>query len=250
MWNPDTYRQFQSERDRPFFDLLGQVQGSPATVTDLGCGDGHLTAALAARWPGARVSGLDSSPEMLRGAPLAGNLHFAVGDIASWTGRPELLVSNAALQWLPDHPALIPRLAAQVAPGGTFAVQMPGNSDAPSHTLLAEVRAAPRWREQLGHTARDPGTVLSPQQYAELLHPLGYRVNAWETTYLHLLPGDDAVLNWVRGTALRPVLAALSPPQGAEFEAEYGARLREAYPQGPGGTALLFRRVFVVGVRG
>ena len=144
------------------------------------------------------------------------------------------------------------RLAAQVAPGGVFAFQVPGNFRAPSHLLLAELRQEPRWLTRLGPAERGPGSLssLDPQQYAELLAPPGFTANAWETTYLHLLHGPDPVLNWVRGTALRPVLARLPPEEAAEFEAEYGRRLLQAYPAGPAGTPFPFRRVFVVARRG
>lgn len=252
MWNPGVYRQFQTERDRPFFDLVAQLPAdlSPARVTDLGCGTAHQTATLARRWPGAEVTGVDSSAEMLGQAPAEANLRLVQADLRSWAPEqaPDLLISNAALQWVPGHDRLIPRLAGLVAPGGVFAFQVPGNFSAPSHLLLGELRAEPRWLNNLGAPERGPESLasLDPLDYADLLTPLGFRVNAWETTYLHLLPGEDAVLGWVRGTALRPVLARLSAAEAAEFEAEYGARLREAYPQGPSGTAFPFRRVFVV----
>jgi trans-aconitate 2-methyltransferase len=251
MWNPEVYRQFQAERDRPFFDLLAQLPDrSPAFITDLGCGTGHLSAVLAQRWPGAQVTGLDSSAEMLAQAPSAANLEFVQADLSTWQPAkpPNLLISNAALQWVGDHPALIPRLAAQIALGGVFAFQVPGNFGAPSHVLLRELRQERFWLERLGPPERGPDTLssLDPQEYAELLAPLGFEVNAWETTYLHLLRGEDAVLNWVRGTALRPVLSHLNGSEAARFEAEYGRRLREAYPAGPSFTPFPFRRVFVV----
>ena len=252
MWNPDTYRHFQAERDRPFFDLLAQVRlPFPQRVVDLGCGDGHLTAALGERWPRAEVTGVDSSPEMLRDTPVRERLRFVQADLRSWAPAvaPDLILSNAALQWVPDHPRLIPRLAGRLAPGAVFAFQLPGNFAAPSHQLLAELRAEPGWLERLGASGPDPLPSLDPQDYADLLAPLGFRVNAWETTYLHLLHGPDPALNWVRGAALRPVLSRLEPAKVGEFEAEYGRRLREAYPEGPAGTPFPFRRVFVVAER-
>lgn len=254
MWNPDVYQQFQAERDRPFHDLVAQLPPmEPRRITDLGCGTAELTATLARRWPGAEVTGIDSSAEMLAKAPALDNLRLVQGDLTAWApdATPDLLISNAALQWVGDHPQLIPRLAAQVAPGGVFAFQVPGNFTAPSHRLLAEVREQPRWHERLGPSERGPETLasLDPLDYADLLTPLGFRVDAWETTYLHLLHGPDPVLGWVRGTALRPVLSRLTPNEAAEFEADYGRRLREAYPDGPSGTAFPFRRVFVVAQR-
>ena len=255
MWNPETYLQFQTERGRPFFDLLAQIPDlSPARITDLGCGTAHLSAELARRWPGAQVTGIDSSAEMLSRAPTLGNLKVVQADLQDWTpaDAPDLLLSNSALQWAANHPALIPRLAAQVAPGGVFAFQVPGNFQAPSHLLLAELRQGPRWLNLLGPPERGPGSLssLDPQQYAELLAPQGFTVDAWETTYLHLLRGPDPVLDWVRGTALRPVLSRLNAAEAAEFEAEYGRRLLQAYPAGPAGTPFAFRRVYVVARRG
>ncbi|GAA4007073.1 trans-aconitate 2-methyltransferase [Deinococcus rubellus] len=258
MWNPQQYLQFQTERDRPFFDLLAQVEGEPQVVADLGCGTGHLTAALSQRWPEAEVVGIDSSAEMLERARqhTSARLSFQQGNLQSW--RPErapgLLISNAALQWVAGHAALIPRLAGLVASGGTFAFQVPGNFTAPSHTLLAEVLSRPRWSTALSE-GRDKAALGSfgPAEYTDLLAPLGFTVNAWETTYLHLLPnppqGGSAVLEWVKGTALRPVLAQLSAPDAADFLAEYGAELIRAYPARSYGTPLEFRRIFVVAHR-
>ncbi|WP_019009968.1 methyltransferase domain-containing protein [Deinococcus aquatilis] len=260
MWNPQQYLQFQQERDRPFFDLLAQVQPQtpPHTVADLGCGTGHLTAALAKRWPEATVLGLDSSAEMLSKAAYAGpNLTFQQADLREWQSAAplEVLFSNAALQWVDDHARLIPRLAGLVAAGGTFAFQVPGNFEAPSHILLAEVLSRPRWAN-LQAESRDKATLgaFGPAQYTALLAPLGFTVNAWETTYLHLLPalpdGANAVLEWVKGTALRPVLAQLDGAEAAEFLAEYGSELARAYPVQDYGTPFPFRRVFVVARKG
>ena len=170
----------------------------PAHIIDLGCGTAHLSAELARRWPGAQVTGVDSSAEMLSRAPTLGNLKVVQADLQDWTPAdnqtdpaPDLLLSNSALQWAANHPALVPWLAAQVAPGGVFAFQVPGNFRAPSHLLLAELRREQRWLTRLGPPERGPGSLssLHPQQYAELIAPLGFRVDAWETTYLHLLHG-------------------------------------------------------------
>jgi len=254
MWNPQQYLQFQTERDRPFFDLLAQVTGQPQTVADLGCGTGHLTAALSQRWPEAKVVGIDSSAEMLKRARqhATAQLSFERADLRSWQpAHPlDLLISNAALQWVPDHAALIPRLAGLVAPGGTLAFQVPGNFGAPSHTLLAEVLARPRWAALSEGRDKPALGSFGPAGYTDLLAPLGYVVNAWETTYLHLLPPEsNAVLEWVKGTALRPVLAQLSAPDTTDFLAEYGAALQRAYPAKRYGTPFEFRRIFVVAQR-
>ena len=254
MWDPARYEVYADERSRPFIELLARVPAeAPGTVVDLGCGSGVLTARLADRWPSAAVTGVDSSAEMLaEAARLArpGRLEFRREAIEDWRpDRPvDVLVSNAALHWVPDHSALLGRLVDAVAPGGWLAFQVPGNFGSPTHAILGELRSSQRWRSRLGGLAdRGPG-VLEPADYLDRLVSLGCAVDAWETTYLHVLHGDDPVLEWVRGTALRPVLAALAsdPGAGAEFEREYGARLRAAYPATEHGTVLPFRRVFVV----
>jgi trans-aconitate 2-methyltransferase len=251
-WDPARYGHFADERARPFFDLVSRVPAaSPGYVVDLGCGDGTLTASLAARWPSADVVGIDSSASMLSSAAPPG-VTLRQGRIEDWTAdRPvDVLVSNAALHWVPGHADLLPRLVSALSPGGVLAFQVPGNFGAPSHALLTGLRRATHWRERLGDAAtRTDAAVLEPAGYLDRLAALGCAVDAWETTYLHVLKGRDPVLEWVRGTALRPVLAALSAADAAEFEAEYAALLRAAYPAGPAGTVMPFRRIFVVAGR-
>jgi trans-aconitate 2-methyltransferase len=250
-WDPGQYGRYADERSRAYHELVARVRAeTPRYVVDLGCGDGSLTATLAGRWPGATVVGVDSSTEMLAAARPAG-VELRQGSIEEWTpDRPvDVLVSNAAFQWVPGHPALLAGWVAALAPGGELAFQVPGNFGAPSHTILAELRQVPRWHELLGADADRSPAVLEPADYLARLTALGCEVDAWETTYLHLLHGTDPVLEWVRGTALRPVLAALPPADATVFEAEYAERLREAYPAGPGGTVFPFRRIFVVARR-
>ena len=254
MWDPGQYGRYADERGRPYHELVGRVAAeSPGFVVDLGCGDGSLTATLPERWPDASVLGIDSSEAMLFDAArhATPRLSFAPGRIEDWSPdrQVEVLVSNAALHWVPDHRSHLPRLLEMLAPRGWLAVQMPGNTDAPSHRLLTELRRSPRWRERL-----DPGPgrwpdVAEPADYARQLLALDCRVDAWETTYAHVLSGPDPVLDWTRGTALRPVLAQLSPADAAAFEAEYGALLRSAYPAEAYGTVVPFRRVFFVAQR-
>ncbi len=257
MWDPGTYLRFGSERARPFFDLLTRVQaGKPGFVVDLGCGPGNLTALLAARWPEADVLGVDSSPEMIEAArgeaarAEAGRLAFTLADIRDWRPRRpvDVLTCNAVLQWVPGHLPLLTAWAGWLAPDGWLAFQLPGNFDQPGHTIMRDLAGSPRWASrlrgvQLNRQAGDPAA------YLDLLAAADCAVDAWETTYLHVLPGEDAVLNWYRGSGLRPVLAALSEPEAAEFTAEYAARLRAAYPPAPYGTVLPFRRIFVVAHR-
>ena len=252
-WDPQRYLEFADERGRPFADLLARVGADdPRSVVDLGCGPGQLTATLVPRWPTARVTGLDSSPEMVaRASQHAGpRLSFAVADLARWApAEPvDVVVSNAALQWVPGHRDLLPRLVDALAPGGWLAFQVPGNFDEPSHRLLHELAGSPPYAEHAGGLARPASG--DPVDYLADLQRLGCTVDAWETTYLHVLTGPDPVFRWISGTGARPVLQALPEDLRRPFEAEYKTRLRAAYPERSFGTVLPFRRVFVVAHRG
>lgn len=253
MWDPTQYRLFADERSRPFFDLVSRIRDpSPARVTDLGCGDGSLTATLAERWPEALVEGVDSSPEMIAGTSsraIPGRLTFRLGDLREWhpTAPVDVLVSNAALQWVPEHLTLLRPWVEALVSGGWLAFQVPGNDGSPSHVILRELQRSPQWRKRLDGEALADHRVLEPDEYLERLAALGCQVDAWETTYLHVLQGPDPVLEWVKGSALRPVLSRLPEGPGREaFLGEYRARLREAYPAGEHGTVLPYRRLFVV----
>lgn len=251
MWDAGQYEKFRGERTRPFFDLLSRIPDqSYKSIVDLGCGTGDLTAVLADHWPEARVIGVDSSDEMLASAAShadPGRLDFVKGDIAAWrSAQPvDLVVSNAAFHWVPDHDALIGRVAACLAPKGVLAVQVPANFESPSHTLLQQTVADGAWAERLRGKLRHD-IVLPPGRYAERGLALGMVVDAWETVYQHILPGSDAVLEWVKGTALRPVLQALEGTEREEFLAAYTAKLRAAYPETPSGTLFPFKRIFFV----
>ncbi|RKO27478.1 trans-aconitate 2-methyltransferase [Pseudarthrobacter phenanthrenivorans] len=253
-WDPEKYIQFGDYRDRPFFDLTGRVRADrPAQVVDLGCGPGNLTATLAERWPDAEVVGVDSSAEMLAkaGEQAAGkpSLRFQLADIADWkpSADTDVVVSNAALQWVPGHLDMMRHWLDALRPGAWFGLQVPGNFNAPSHALMRELAASTRWESKLGTVLRGGESVGGPADYLHVLLDAGYWADAWETTYQQVLPGRDAVLEWVRGTALRPALAVLSAEDAADFEAEYAEALRKAYPQTGHGTVYPFRRVFAVG---
>ncbi|WP_119727264.1 trans-aconitate 2-methyltransferase [Thermomonospora amylolytica] len=256
VWDPAQYGVFGAERGRPFDELLARIPlQAPGHVVDLGCGSGEHTLKLARRWPDAVVEGVDASPEMIAAARQAASaadaaVHFTVQDVRRWRpARPiDVIVSNAVLHWIPGHEDLLARWVDDLAPAGCLAFQVPGNHAAPSHTLLRELCDSPRWRDRLGGLL-DPGPVRDAAGYLALLADLGCAVDAWETTYVQVLGGDDAVLEWVKGTTLRPVLAALDPGSARDFLAEYGAALRAAYPPGPHGTVFPFRRIFVVARR-
>ncbi|MFJ4722618.1 trans-aconitate 2-methyltransferase [Streptomyces luteogriseus] len=264
-WDPSQYLRHAGHRARPFTDLLARVPDLPTRppadrprIADLGCGPGNVTTLLAARWPTARITGYDNSPEMLDKAHVdhegptsgGGRLDFGHADVRTWTwDEPhDLIVSNATLQWVPGHAERFRDWVAGLKPGGTLAFQVPGNFDAPSHRLMRELAGSPRWRGRLADTLRHTDAVHTPEAYLERLTSLGCAADVWETTYIHLLQGEDPVLDWVKGTGLRPVLTAFADePEAREaFLAEYRAALREAYPAGPHGTPFPFRRVFAV----
>ncbi|MDR6987346.1 trans-aconitate 2-methyltransferase [Paenarthrobacter nitroguajacolicus] len=252
-WDPSKYVEFGNHRDRPFHDLVARVQASgPRKVVDLGCGPGNLTATLAERWPEAHIVGIDSSGEMLRTAQSLAqrfsHLGFEQGDIADWApdAETDVVVTNAALQWVPGHQDMLAGWLRSLKPGAWFAMQVPGNFTSPSHTLMRELAESPRWSGRLAGVLRHDGAVGGPADYLGIMLDAGCSADAWETTYQQVLPGEDPVLQWVRGTGLRPVLAVLSAEEAADFEMEYAARLREAYPATSHGTVFPFRRIFAV----
>lgn len=256
-WDPAQYLRHAGHRARPFTDLLARVPDLPGRsplIADLGCGPGNVTTLLATRWPTARITGYDNSAEMLDKArveyagPTAGggSLDFAHADVRTWApAQPyDLIISNATLQWVPGHVERFAEWIAGLAPGGTFAFQVPGNFGSPSHRLMRELAESAGLADALRHE----DAVLTTEAYLAVLADLGCEVDAWETTYVHLLQGEDPVLDWVKGTGLRPLLAALADDPGAReaFLAAYRSALREAYPRGPHGTPFPFRRVFAV----
>ena len=238
-WDPDRYLAYADERGRPFVELLARVGAErPRAVVDLGCGPGNLTALLADRWPDADVVGLDSSPEMVERARAADRrVAFEVADLRDWVaaGDPardradvDVLVSNATLQWVPGHLDLLPALVRRVRPGGWLAFQVPGNFGEPSHTIRADLAAEPPY------AAHTRGVAVpsshDPAVYLDRLAALGCTVDAWETTYLHVLTGEDPVFTWVSGTGARPTLQALPDDLRGDFEAEFRRRLARGVP--------------------
>jgi trans-aconitate 2-methyltransferase len=252
MWDPEIYLRYGDERGRPYHDLLARIGATaPRAVVDLGCGPGNLTATLPRRWPGARVAGIDSSPEMIAQArQLDPGVAFTVQDVHDWSPEPDVdvVISNALLQWVPDHEDLLVRWASQLAGGAWLAFQVPGNFESPSHRALQAVAAEERWPARLAESVT-LRTVPDPVRYAELLIGAGREVDAWETTYVHILPAGGPthpVLDWMEGTALRPVREVLPDGDWAEFRARLGARLDQVYPVVNGTVYFPFRRIFVV----
>lgn len=249
VWHPESYLAFADERGRPFVDLLTRVGADgPRRVVDLGCGPGNLTEALARRWPDAEIEAWDSSPEMVDAARTRG-IDARVGDVRSWTPAldTDVVVCNAVLHWVPEHPDLLVRWAGLLAAGSWIAVQVPGNFDAPSHRAVREVAGRAHWSPTLAGAALGDDAVRTPAEYAGLLADAGCAVDAWETTYVHRLRGPDPVLHWIAGTALRPVRRLLDDAAWARFNAELIPLLDAAHPARADGTTFFpFRRVFVV----
>lgn len=251
MWDPTAYLAYADHRGRPFHDLMARIGAeAPRRVVDLGCGPGNLTVLLARRWPGATVEALDSSAEMVEAARANGIADARVADVAAW--RPavdtDVVITNAVLQWVPGHAELVRRWVGELPAGAWLALQVPGNFGAPSHELVRELAGSPAWRSALAGDGLLPGdAVLTSTGYADVLADAGAEVDAWETTYVQRLAGPDPVLEWLAGTALRPVRAALDDDGWAAFRAELALRLRAAYPRRADGTTWFeFRRIFAV----
>jgi trans-aconitate 2-methyltransferase len=250
MWDPTKYLDFADHRSRPFFDLVARISAeAPRRVVDLGCGPGNLTLTLGQRWPNAVLEASDSSREMVTAARERG-IDASVLDVREWQPAPDtdVVVSNAVLQWVPGHDELLVRWVKQLPPGAWLAFQVPGNFDAPSHVRTRELAGSAAWRDRLSELVlREDDAVLDPSGYATILSEQGCQVDAWETTYLQVLTGEDPVLEWITGTALRPIRNALPDDEWQEFRAELAPRLRADYPRGADGTTWFpFRRVFTV----
>ena len=251
-WDPKTYLAFADERTRPAAELLARVPvEAPERVVDLGCGPGNSTALLADRWPDAHIEGIDSSPEMIRQARESGvKAEWSVADIADWTASApyNVVYSNAALHWVGDQASLLPRLMRSVRPGGALAFQVPLNFDMPSHVLMREVAREGSWAAKL----RDVRNIvlMSAEQSFDILEPYAKALDIWETEYLQVMEGPDAVYRWVSGTGLRPFVQALDGAERDGFVEAYKARLNAAYPMRDSGKTLFpFRRLFVVARR-
>jgi trans-aconitate 2-methyltransferase len=253
-WNANQYLKFEDERTRPPRDLIAQIPlARPRRVIDLGCGPGNSTELLVARYPDAEVIGLDSSPNMLvQARERLPKGTFIQADLVSWTPpeHTDLLFANASFQWLPDHLSVLRRMLEALAPGGVLAVQMPDNVDEPALALMSEVASRGSWagNPALREAAREP--LARPQAYYDLLKPLSAQLDIWRTTYMHIMAGPEAIVEWFKGSALRPFLDALEPAARAPFLAAYLEAIKPHYGARIDGRVLLpFPRVFMVAVR-
>lgn len=250
VWDPSQYLKFADHRLRPALDLLARIPAeAPGTVIDLGCGPGNVTTHLRRRWPDARIIGVDSSPQMLAKAAAAmPETRWIEADIGTWEpDQPvDVIYSNAALHWLGDHGRLFPRLMDWLAPGGVLAVQMPRNYEAASHTCILDTARLGPWREALESLLR-PSPVAAPEAYYRFLSAHAERPDIWETVYMQLLQGENPVVEFTKGSALKPLMDALSEPMRSDFEAAYAERIASAYPPEKNGQTLFpFRRLFMV----
>ncbi|MCW5649613.1 MAG: trans-aconitate 2-methyltransferase [Ramlibacter sp.] len=254
-WDPALYRRYEDERTRPAAELLARVPlVEAARVVDLGCGPGNSTELLVHRFPGAEVIGIDNAQAMLDSARqrLPG-VRFESGDIAEWEPEvaPDLIYANAALQWVPDHEALVPRLLAALAPGGVLAIQMPDNRDEPSHRLMRELASLAPWKDPIGDYTRLRTDLLPIGAYYDLLAPRAAQVDVWHTVYQHPMDSAAAIVEWVRSTGLRPFIDPLSADLRARYLEAYEQRVAAAYPARSDGRRLLaFPRMFIVARRG
>jgi trans-aconitate 2-methyltransferase len=253
-WSANQYVAFEDERTRPVRDLLSALPDIPAQrVIDLGCGPGNSTELLAARFPGAAVSGIDSSPDMIAAATRRlPQVQFAIGDIEIWKdlGPFDVILANAVLHWVPDHSTLLPALIAKLASGGGLAIQMPDNLDVPAHRLMREIAENGPWAMTLAEASKSRTPLASADGYYEMLRPLCSRVDVWRTTYYHPLSGGaGAVVEWFKGSGLRPYLDPLDAASRAAYLERYTAAVARAYPALADGSVLLpFPRLFIVGV--
>jgi trans-aconitate 2-methyltransferase len=253
-WSAGQYVKFEDERTRPARDLLNAIPTWPVrNAIDLGCGPGNSTELLVARYPEGEVSGIDTSPDMIAQArKRLPDLRFDIADIAAWQEpkSKDVIFANAVLQWLPDHAALLPRLVDSLSPGGSLAIQMPDNLGEPCHIAMREVAQSGPWAERLRPADATRTEILTPDGYYRILRPIGARVDIWRTVYHHVMQGADGIVEWFKGSGLRPYLNLLTADETPEYLARYRAQIEKSYrPHANGETLLPFPRLFIVVTR-
>ncbi len=258
-WSAERYVAFEEERTRPARDLLAAIPRAQVGVAfDLGCGPGNSTELIAARFPTARITGIDSSPDMVAAARARlPTVRFEIADVRAWahdagigSQAADLIVANAVLQWVPGHAELLPALAARLCPGGWLAVQVPDNLDEPAQKLMREIADDGPWRQKLVNADRSRVRIKCAAWYYRLLRESCSRVDVWRTTYYHPLAGTDAIVEWFKGTGLLPFLAPLDSAERADYLVRYRCAIERGYPTSSDGTVLLpFPRLFIVANR-
>jgi trans-aconitate 2-methyltransferase len=252
-WNARQYLKFEGERTRAAVDLLAQVEGSARVAVDIGCGPGNSTELLASRFPEAEVFGVDNSDDMLAKArERLPAINFVKGDVATWRSAtaPDVIFANAVMQWIPRHVYVMTRLVNQLSPGGRLAVQAPDNLDEPTHQLMRDIASLPRFVSKLAEAARAREPIGAFEDYYAALAPACEKLDMWRTTYAHVLAGPDAIVEWVKGTGLRPFLDPLDEGEKRDFLLQYGAAVAKAYPILPDGRVILrFPRIFIIAVK-
>ena len=250
MWNPKQYNKYAEERARPAKDLIAQISlENPKVIYDLGCGPGSVTNALQEKWPGAKLTGIDNSEQMLEKAKSTyPTIKWEQASISDWKPdeAADLIFSNAALHWIPDHPAVIKSVFESLNSGGVFAMQVPNNFKLPSHQSLYELASLGEWKDSL-ESAIPHEPILSREAYYQLLTSYADEINIWQTEYMHVLEGETPVLDWVKGSALTAFLPRLSQERQALFLSAYQDKLAQVYPkQANGKTLLTYRRLFII----
>lgn len=253
-WDAALYSRFERERTLPARDLCAAIPLERAErIIDIGCGIGNSTAVLHARYPEAHITGADLSETMLAAAranhPELEFIRFdASKDFPGLTGRYDVVFSNACIQWIPEHPRLLRNMLGVLRPGGVLAIQIPMNSDEPIHRIISNLARSERWRshfpqQRVFHS-------LTQEQYFDVLAAISSDFSLWQTTYFHRMPSHQHIIDWYKGTGLRPYLSVLGPEDAAAFEAEVLAEVTKAYPKQQNSEIIFrFPRFFLTAIR-
>jgi len=253
IWKPVQYLKFENERLRPALDLLAQINmAKPKIIKDLGCGTGNITKIMKDRWPDAQITGIDSSEAMLTQAKkVSRDITWEIADLNTWEAAEttDIIFSNATYHWLDNHDILFPKLMKSLNPDGILAIQMPNNFQAATHLCIAQVIRKGDWKLKLEGFLREQ-PVLTPDEYFGILANFSGSINMWETSYQHLLFGDNPVVEWTKGSALRPFLEKLDAANQDKFLDKYTELINHAYPQNNKGVTIMpFKRLFILATK-